>query len=59
MRRLKEWIWAAVGAIAVNGYLPGDWTLIQSALILIMLWLGILFGIYFVEERIEEYGRKV
>ena len=37
---MKEWIWAAVGAIAVNGYIPGDWTLIQSALILIMLWLA-------------------
>ena len=50
---MKEWLWAAVGAIAVNGYLPGDWTLIQSALILIVLWIGILFSIYWIEERMD------
>ena len=53
IERLKEWFWAAGAAIAVNGYVHLDLTVIQRILLLYMLWLIGLFLIYFVEERLE------
>ena len=54
MKRLKEWFWAAGAAIAVNGYVHLNLTVIQRILLLYMLWLIGLFLIYFVEERLEK-----
>lgn len=53
MKRLKEWWWAAVTAIAINGYLPAKLTFVESFCLIVFLWLTILFGIYWVEERME------
>lgn len=53
MKRLKEWFWAAGAAIAVNGYVHLNLTVIQRILLLYILWLISLFLIYFVEERLE------
>ena len=55
MRRLKEWWWALIATITIYGYLPIHFTLMEAALVLIMMWLMILFGIYFVEEMREKY----
>jgi hypothetical protein len=58
MRRLKEWRWALVASLMINGYIPARFTFAESFCVIVFLWLTILFGIYWVEERIE-HGREV
>lgn len=56
MKRLKEWWWALVASLMINGYIPARFTFWESFCVVIFLWLTILFGIYWVEERIEQHG---
>ena len=57
MKRLKEWWWALIATLMINGYIPMHFTLAESFCVIVFLWLTILFGIYWVEERID--GREV
>ena len=57
MKRLKEWWWALIATLMINGYIPAHFTLAESFCVIVFLWLTILFGIYWVEERID--GREV
>ena len=59
MRRLKEWWWALVASLIVNGYLPTHFTWAETGCFLVILWITILFGIYWVEERMEKHGREI
>ena len=53
--RLKEWVWALIAAVAINGYIKMDLTIMQRILLIWLLWFTSLSLIYFVEERIERY----
>ena len=57
MKRLREWWWALIATLMINGYIPTRFTFAESFCVIVFLWLTILFGIYWVEERID--GRKV
>lgn len=57
MRRLKEWYWALIATLMINGYIPARLSFLESFCVVVFMWLTILFGIYWVEERID--GRKV
>ena len=57
MKRLKEWWWALVASLMINGYIPAHFTLAESFCVVVFLWMTILFGIYWVEEQID--GREV
>ena len=51
--RFKEWIWAIIFAIMVNGYISLDLTVMQRIMTVFMLWLIALCIIYKGEEIIE------
>lgn len=57
MKRLREWWWALIATLMINGYLPMHFTLAEGFCVVVFLWFTILFGIYWVEEQID--GRKV
>lgn len=54
MKKLKEWWWSLIASLIINGYLPTHFTLAETACFLVILWIMILFGIYWVEERMEK-----
>ena len=57
MKRLKEWWLALIATLMINGYIPARFTFWESFCVIVFLWITILFGIYWVEERID--GREV
>ena len=56
MMRLKEWWWSLLATLIINGYLPTHFTWAETGCFLVILWITILFGIYWVEERLERHG---
>lgn len=55
IERFKEWIWAIIFAITVNGYISLDLTVMQRIMTVFMLWLVALCVIYKGEEIYEKY----
>ncbi len=53
IERFKEWIWAIIFAITVNGYISLDLTVMQRIMTVFMLWIVALCIIYKGEEIIE------
>lgn len=53
IERFKEWIWAIIFAITVNGYVSLELTIPQRFMLVFILWVIILCVIYKGEEIIE------
>lgn len=53
IERFKEWIWAIIFAIMVNGYISLDLTISQRILLIVILWFTVLCVIYKGEEIYE------
>lgn len=53
IERFKEWIWAIIFAITVNGYVSLELTIPQRIMLVFILWVTILCIIYKGEEIIE------
>ena len=53
IERFKEWIWAIIFAIMINGYVSLELTIPQRFMLVFILWVTILCVIYKGEEIIE------